>query len=140
SYKQQHQIDFLASIKGRNPTRQYTPNQRPFRNYDPDPYNRREAGMKRQENAQKGSQAVPGRGQTYGGQGEPMQLDRNKMKCFFCGKFGHMQKDCRRKNGTCLKCGQSGHMARDCKTEQVRNTTIIEEKEEESQQGFVEDL
>ncbi|HEV7736321.1 MAG TPA: hypothetical protein VGO47_02975, partial [Chlamydiales bacterium] len=69
-----------------------------------------------------------------------MQLDRNKTKCFFCRKFGHMQKDCRRKNGTCLKCGQAGHMARDCKTERVRNTTIIEEKDEESQQGFVEDL
>ena len=134
SYKQQHQIDFLASIKGRNPSRQF--NQCPFRNYDPDPYNRRAAGARRQENAQGGQ----GKGQTYGGQGEPMQLDRNKTKCFFCGKFGHMQKDCRRKNGTCLKCGQSGHMARDCKTERVRQTTIVEEEDKELQQGFVEDL
>jgi len=59
---------------------------------------------------------------------------------FFCGKFGHLQKDCRRKLGLCLRCGKEGHQARDCKTERVRQTNVVEEQDIQSQAGFVEDL
>jgi len=62
------------------------------------------------------------------------------MTCHHCGRFGHMEKDCRRKLGLCLRCGKGGHIARDCNMgEKVRK---IEEQEddEKTEQGFVEDL
>ena len=60
------------------------------------------------------------------------------MTCHFCGRFGHMEKDCRRKLGTCLRCGKAGHQARDCNgVEKVRE---IQEEKEQEEQGFIEDL
>jgi len=43
---------------------------------------------------------------------KPMEIDRAKQQCHFCGRFGHIQKDCYRKLGLCLHCGKSGHMGR----------------------------
>ena len=67
--------------------------------------------------------------------------DRSRMTCHHCGRFGHMEKDCRRKLGLCLRCGKAGHMAKDCTgTEKARVVEITEEKDQDDEQGFVEDL
>lgn len=44
------------------------------------------------------------------------------MKCYACGKLGHISRDCTAPNGgplnaagkTCYKCGQPGHISKDC--------------------------
>jgi hypothetical protein len=67
------------------------------------------------------------------------RTDRSRMTCHHCGRFGHMEKDCRRKLGLCLRCGKGGHVARDCNmAEKVRK--VEQEDDEKTEQGFVEDL
>lgn len=34
--------------------------------------------------------------------------------CWFCGKLGHLARDCRYKNGLCAGCGAKGHFVREC--------------------------
>lgn len=44
------------------------------------------------------------------------------MKCYACGKLGHISRDCTAPNGgplnsagkTCYRCGEAGHISRDC--------------------------
>ena len=44
------------------------------------------------------------------------------MKCYACGKLGHISRDCTAPNGgplnqtgrTCYSCGETGHISRDC--------------------------
>jgi cellular nucleic acid-binding protein len=44
------------------------------------------------------------------------------MKCYACGKLGHISRDCTAPNGgplnsvgkVCYKCGQAGHISREC--------------------------
>lgn len=46
------------------------------------------------------------------------------MKCYACGKLGHISRDCTAPNGgplssagkVCYKCAQAGHISRDCPT------------------------
>jgi len=46
------------------------------------------------------------------------------MKCYACGKLGHISRDCTAPNGgplntagkTCYQCSQAGHISRDCPT------------------------
>lgn len=57
------------------------------------------------------------------------------MKCYACGKLGHISRDCTAPNGgplntagkSCYACGQTGHISRDCPN---RNNTNGEAKEE----------
>ena len=74
---------------------------------------------------------------------QPAQrTDRSRVTCHYCGRFGHMEKDCRRKLGLCLRCGKAGHMAKDCNIpERVRKVEIEDDEEKQEQgQGFIEDL
>lgn len=49
------------------------------------------------------------------------------MKCYACGKLGHISRDCTAPNGgpldktgkTCYRCGETGHISRDCPQAQV---------------------
>jgi len=44
------------------------------------------------------------------------------MKCYACGKLGHISRDCQAPNGgplnaagrTCYRCGEAGHISREC--------------------------
>nr|BAF32453.1 Gag [Human immunodeficiency virus 1]BAF32462.1 Gag [Human immunodeficiency virus 1]BAF32471.1 Gag [Human immunodeficiency virus 1]BAF32480.1 Gag [Human immunodeficiency virus 1]BAF32489.1 Gag [Human immunodeficiency virus 1] len=47
---------------------------------------------------------------------------QKRIKCFNCGKEGHLAKNCRapRRKG-CWKCGKEGHQMRDCTTERQVN-------------------
>lgn len=53
------------------------------------------------------------------------------MKCYACGKLGHISRDCTAPNGgplntagkTCYQCGEAGHISRDCP--QKNNSTEI---------------
>ena len=49
------------------------------------------------------------------------------MKCYACGKLGHISRDCTAPNGgprntagkTCYQCGEAGHISRDCPQKNV---------------------
>lgn len=51
------------------------------------------------------------------------------MKCYACGKLGHISRDCTAPNGgplntagkTCYQCGEAGHISRDCPQKVVPN-------------------
>jgi cellular nucleic acid-binding protein len=53
------------------------------------------------------------------------------MKCYACGKLGHISRDCTAPNGgplntagkTCYQCGEAGHISRDC-PQKTANTEI----------------
>ena len=44
------------------------------------------------------------------------------MKCYACGKLGHISRECTAPNGgplntagkTCYRCGETGHISREC--------------------------
>jgi cellular nucleic acid-binding protein len=51
------------------------------------------------------------------------------MKCYACGKLGHISRDCTAPNGgplntagkTCYQCGEAGHISRDCPQKNAAN-------------------
>nr|ALS54600.1 gag protein [Simian immunodeficiency virus] len=50
------------------------------------------------------------------GGGGPRRGPPRPIRCFNCGKFGHIQKNCTEpRKLRCLKCGKPGHMAKDCR-------------------------
>jgi len=56
------------------------------------------------------------------------------MKCYACGKLGHISRDCTAPNGgplntagkTCYACGESGHISRDCPTKATNGDMTAE--------------
>ena len=86
-----------------------------------------------------------------------MDIDRQKLTCHHCGRFGHLSKDCQRRLGLCLQCRKAGHISKNCvggNTQNVRRiseadrpdkaVTVLKEEtdidsEEEPEQGFVGD-
>jgi len=59
------------------------------------------------------------------------------MKCYACGKLGHISRDCTAPNGgplntagkTCYQCGEAGHISRDC-PQKATNGEIVAEAAE----------
>lgn len=55
------------------------------------------------------------------------------MKCYACGKLGHISRDCTAPNGgplntagkTCYTCGEAGHIARDCEQKNMANGSSL---------------
>jgi len=66
------------------------------------------------------------------------------MKCYACGKNGHISRDCTAPNGgplntvgkTCYNCSQPGHISRDC-PEKVTNGDVPGEVVDLSTQGGI---
>lgn len=50
---------------------------------------------------------------TNNGAVKPINQTRST-QCEHCGRYGHIAKNCRGKNGLCYNCGGSGHLARNC--------------------------
>jgi len=56
------------------------------------------------------------------------------MKCYACGKLGHISRDCTAPNGgplnsagkVCYKCGQAGHISRDCTSTETNGQPAAE--------------
>jgi len=56
------------------------------------------------------------------------------MKCYACGKLGHISRDCTAPNGgplnsagkVCYKCGQAGHISRDCTAAETNGAAPVE--------------
>ena len=51
--------------------------------------------------------------------------DRTKIgfngTCYWCGKYGHRENNCRVKAGTCLICGESKHQIDSCPLKKVKS-------------------
>ncbi|KAH0606796.1 uncharacterized protein H6S33_003630 [Morchella sextelata] len=63
------------------------------------------------------------------------------MKCYACGKLGHISRDCQAPNGgplstagkSCYRCGEAGHISRDCPQQTIEqpdqapavNSTVV---------------
>ena len=60
------------------------------------PQARRNPPRANQATTSSAQQATSGGGRTYAGAGEPMQIDRQQqqVRCFNCGKFGHISRNC----------------------------------------------
>lgn len=55
------------------------------------------------------------------------------MKCYACGKLGHISRDCTAPNGgplntagkTCYRCGETGHISRECPQAEVNGEAPV---------------
>lgn len=55
------------------------------------------------------------------------------MKCYACGKLGHISRDCTAPNGgplntagkTCYQCGEAGHISRDCPQKATNGEVLL---------------
>lgn len=56
------------------------------------------------------------------------------MKCYACGKLGHISRDCTSPNGgaingpgskTCYRCGEAGHISRECPQAEINGAAPV---------------
>jgi len=74
-------------------------------------------------------------GVTYGGRGQAMEIDaiqqKIRMRCFNCGKFGHLKTECKgpkRGPGECYECGSKEHLVAKCPKKKYRPTNGAQSK------------
>lgn len=64
--------------------------------------------------------AVSTRDRTPNGEMSLSNSSKGKeVRCYGCGRFGHIRRDCPTK---CHKCGETGHLQRNCRTSSVENS------------------
>lgn len=61
-----------------------------------------------------------GRPKQQSSSGGPSQQQSSSVRCFCCGKTGHISKECRLRGCVCHKCGKKNHIASVCKSNQPR--------------------
>ena len=74
-------------------------------------------GAKKEEKVEgtlKNEKAGPKKGQQQQKKGEKDDKGKDKRKCHYCGKEGHLVKECKRRKSNCFKCGEVGHFSKEC--------------------------